>query len=55
MKVQGGGGVRCRVGGSGWGMLGKESWSARGGERFWEKGGTGGRLCEVVEVERRIV
>jgi len=36
-------------------MLGKESWSAQGGERFLGKGGTGGRLCEVVEVERRIV
>lgn len=36
--------MRCRVGGSGWGMFGMESWSAQGGERFWEKGGTGGQV-----------
>jgi hypothetical protein len=40
MKVEGG--TRCRAVGECWGMLGKESWSARGGERFWEKRGTGG-------------
>ena len=50
MKVEGG--TRCRAVGDWWG---RRVGLREGVKGFGRKGGPGGRLCEVVEVERRIV